>query len=128
MEALRARLRGRYARAVIVVGFVLSALLEIGGLVMILGDIALDRDAVRRLSTRPPSEPVTLDQSNIRRFPGPLSLRKRLLQIESDSTADTDEVRAALIDRLHSDWKRLIGPGLIFLGIVVGTIANIAAL
>lgn len=109
--------------------YVASMLLEVGGVLLVLHELALDRAAVRLLTEE--SEPVEQDENTIARSPGgSMAMRRHLYRLASDSTAtgeDVERVRAVLVDRLRPDWRRLVGPGLILLGIIVGTVANLAA-
>jgi hypothetical protein len=114
--------------AVLVLAFVIAAAFEVGGLALVVRDLRRERSAALRLIEGPVEEPVELNEKNIREFPGSLETRRRLLQSERDSAAAGELVRAVLIDLLRPDRRRLIGPGLVAIGIVIGTAANIWAI
>ena len=112
----------------LVLAFIVSGALEIIGIGLVVRDVLRQRVAARRLEQAPPSEPVELDESNIREFPGSLAMRRRLLGLKRDRELSDDQLREVLNDVLPGSLRRaLLGPILIGFGILIGTIANIAA-
>lgn len=111
----------------LVAAYILSAALEILGIGLVVLDVRADRKTALRLTQVSPSEPVELDESTIRRFPGSLALRRRLVGLEHDSDLADEHIRDVLNDVLQGNlFRRLRGPALVVLGIIVGTAANIA--
>lgn len=104
-------------------------MLEIGGIAILVIDVIRQRAARVRFREPPPSEPVQLDASNVRRFPGSLTMRRQLLGLERDNELTEERMQQVLNDVLPGSlFRALLGPVLITLGIVIGTIASIAAI
>ena len=117
-----------YAHAMLVLAYIVSAVFEIIGIGILVIDVVRQRAAGVRLRDAPPSEPVELDESNVRNFPGSLALRHRLLGLQRDRELADEHIQAVLNEVLPGSlFRALLGPFLISLGVVIGTVANIAA-
>jgi hypothetical protein len=140
---------------VLVAAYVISAALEIVGIGLVILDVRGDRDRARALldEPRPNYVPETqmprfainieFDEDTIRRNPtGPAArsiyqrrardaeqaLRESQAIALGSATAEAELLRA-IADMLTGAglFRRLLGPGLVAIGILVGTAANIAA-
>jgi hypothetical protein len=112
---------------VLVAAYSVSGLLEIVGVGLVVFDVRRDRQIALRLTQDPPTEPVELDERTLRKHPGSLASRRGLLAMEHDSALADAHIRDALSDMLEGHvFRRLRGPALVVLGIIVGTAANIA--
>jgi hypothetical protein len=116
---------------VLVIAFILSGVLEVVGVGLVFEDFRRERRAVRQLLDVPVTEQVELDGSNVRKYPGSTTVRKQQLEqdAEIDQASETAElVRTVLLDLVRPHYRRLVGPILIALGIVIATVASIVAL
>jgi hypothetical protein len=134
----------------LVTAYIVTAALEISGIAMVVFDVRADRRKARRLmSFRRPRVSVprarfsvqdSIDDDVLSRHGG--TFRARLIrqqrereterafsQIASVSARSDAVILEALTDLLHGNvYRRLTGPVLIALGVLVGTAANVAAL
>jgi hypothetical protein len=136
--------------------YVLSGLLEIVGIGLVVLDVRGDRSRARDLldEQRPDYVPskemarasinLQLDEQAIRQNPSGMEAQgiyrrraqeaerdlRRQQQIASGSARAEAELLRAIADMLagKSLFRRLIGPVLVMIGIVVGTAANLAAM
>lgn len=112
----------------LVLAYIVSGAFEIIGIGILVIDVLRQRAAAVLLKETPPSEPVELDKSNVRSFPGSLTMRRRLLGLQRDSELADERIQQVLNAVLPGSLSRaLLGPTLIAIGIVIGTVANIAA-
>jgi hypothetical protein len=123
----------------LIAAFIVAGLLEVVGVGLVLRDLGKQRNAALQLIATPASEPVELDESNVRQFVGSLTARRQQLQQQSDiekAGAAVELVRAVLVDLLRPqpfEWRRThdwrpFGPVLVALGIAIGTVAEICAM
>ncbi len=115
----------------LVTAFIVSGVLEVVGVGLVFEDFRRERRAVRRLLDVPVTEQVELDGSDSREYPGSTTEQRKQLEqdAEIDQAAETAElVRTVLLDLVRPHSRRLVGPALIALGIVIATVASIGAL
>jgi hypothetical protein len=136
------------AKMLVTVLYLLSAALEIGGIAIVVWDVRIDRHRARALLERPHRSygvglrgaGVTrrewMDDAMIRSDPtGPLARhirqqrreeeRRRVERVARASANAETELKQALVDVLLGSKRRLIGPALLVLGVILGTWANL---
>jgi hypothetical protein len=111
----------------LIAAFVASMLLEIGGLALTIRDLVRAQRAAVDLAHPPESVPVTEEEIQ-QSTGGSRAARTQHAQAKRDSKQADEHVRDVVGRTLPTGRVRpLLGPGLIAVGIIVGTIANIVA-
>ena len=106
-------------------GYVLSALVELAGLVLVVYYVWRDRQTFAELRwSAPGSAPRLAEPVQSRR--GMHHPDRRLERLWKQTSRSDEEIVEAYGEALR--WHRLIGPVLIGLGVFIGMAANIAAL
>lgn len=107
----------------LVAAYIVSAILEVAGIALVVSDVRADRRRAQELMEKPRPGYVP---------PYPRRRQQTFEQVELQRTAEANaeavsDLLSEMVDMLRGDiWRRLRGPGLVALGILVGTGANIA--
>ena len=129
----------------LVTAYIVSALLEVNGICLVVFDVLADR--ARRIEltkarqtvyggsrVRSSSDTALLFRREIsERAQKVIATRlveneRRLVALEANAERADELVQSVLIGMVSTPlWRRLLGPGLVVAGIVIGMIANICA-
>ena len=108
----------------LVAAYIVSALAELFGIGLVVSDVRDDRRRTLALT----QEYVAVHGGTRTNRPSSQEIERRLRALEVNSERGDEVIRRVLLDMLSVKLgRRLVGPGLITFGVIIGVAANVAA-